>query len=169
MKKTIMVLLTVFLFISCSSTKKIEINSEKQYEILLNNWELEKLDLTLKDSENFQDKEVLKKYKNLLQEKIKEKSALEEMMKKIKIQLENNDFEGIELYFDDSFINRKILSELKKTDFSQMKIVYGKPEFYKDSAKNIVAVIYMDNVEYFQFNYKLKNKKWSIMEIKNGR
>lgn len=171
MKKIITALLTALLFISCSNinTKTNEINTEKKYETLLNDWKLDELDLLLNSFENSDENRIIEKYKILLQERREDKSALEEMIKKLKNQLESNNFENIELFFNDSFVNRQILSQLKNVDFSKMRIVYTEPEFFKNSAKNIAAVIYTDNVEYFQFSYRLSNKRWSIIEIKDGR
>lgn len=169
MKKIIITLLTILLFVSCSNIKTKETNNEKKYETLLNNWKLNELSLLLNSPENSDENRIIEKYKILLQERIEEKSALKIMLEDLKNQLESNNFDNVELYFNDSFVNRKILSELKKIDFSQMKIMYTEPEFYKNSAKNIVAIIFADNVQYFQFSYRLSNKRWNIIEIKDGR
>lgn len=169
MKNKIIILLTLLLFVSCSNLRTNEIKTEKQYEILLNDWELSKLSLLLDDSKNSTNDEIVKKYRILLDERIKAKEDLEKMIDDLKTQLESNNFENIDMYFNDSFVNRKIISELVKIDFSQMKIMVSKPKFHKDTAVNTVAVIFRDQVEYFQFNYKLSNKKWSIMGVKDGR
>ncbi len=169
MKNKIIILLTLMLFISCSNIKKSEINTEKKYEILLNNWELEKLNLMLSSNVNSDENKIAEKYKILLQERIKEKSDLENLIKNLKSQLKSNNFENIEMYFNDSFVNRKIISELVKIDFSKMRIMTSKPKFHKNTAVNTVAVIFRDQIQYFQFTYKLSNKKWSIIEIKDGR
>lgn len=169
MKNKIIILLTLLLFVSCSNLRTNEMKTEKQYEILLNDWELNKLSLLLDDSKNSTNGEILKKYRILLEERIKAKEDLENMINNLKTQLESNNFENIDMYFNDSFVNRKIISELVKIDFSQMKIMVSKPKFHKDTAVNTVAVIFRDQVEYFQFNYKLSNKKWSIMGVKDGR
>lgn len=169
MKNKIIILLTLLLFISCSNLKNTEINTEKKYEILLNNWELNELSLLLDSNINSEKNEITMKYRNLLQERLKSKKDLENMIEILKSQLKSNNLENIEMYFNDSFVNRKIISELKKIDFSEIRIMTSKPEFYKNTATNKVAVIFKDEVEYFQFNYKLSNKKWSIIEIKDGR
>lgn len=169
MKNKIIILLTLLLFVSCSNLRTNEMKTEKQYEILLNDWELSKLSLLLDDSKNSTNDEIVKKYRILLDERIKAKEDLEKMIDDLKTQLESNNFENIDMYFNDSFVNRKIISELVKIDFSQMKIMVSKPKFHKDTAVNTVAVIFRDQVEYFQFNYKLSNKKWSIMGVKDGR
>ena len=169
MKKIIVILLTAVLFISCSAVKKNEINMQKQYEILLNKWKLPELEILLEKNSGTEEAEITEKYKKLLQERKEDAKALEDMIQALKTQLESNNFENIEMYFNDSFVNRKILSELKNIDFSQMKIMYTKPEFYKNKAFNTGAVIFTDNVQYFRFSYKLSNRKWSIIEIKDGR
>lgn len=169
MKKIIVILLTAVLFISCSAVKKNEINMQKQYEILLNKWKLPELEILLEKNSGTEETEITEKYKKLLQERKEDAKALEDMIQALKTQLESNNFENIEMYFDDTFVNRKILSELKNIDFSQMKIMYTKPEFYKNKAFNTGAVIFTDNVQYFRFSYKLSNRKWSIIEIKDGR
>lgn len=169
MKKIIVILLTAVLFISCSAVKKNEINMQKQYEILLNKWKLLELEILLEKNSGTEEAEITEKYKKLLQERKEDAKALEDMIQALKTQLESNNFENIEMYFDDTFVNRKILSELKNIDFSQMKIMYTKPEFYKNKAFNTGAVIFTDNVQYFRFSYKLSNRKWSIIEIKDGR
>lgn len=169
MKKIIVILLTAVLFISCSAVKKNEINMQKQYEILLNKWKLPELEILLEKNSGTEEAEITEKYKKLLQERKEDAKALENMIQALKTQLESNNFENIEMYFDDTFVNRKILSELKNIDFSQMKIMYTKPEFYKNKAFNTGAVIFTDNVQYFRFSYKLSNRKWSIIEIKDGR
>ena len=169
MKNKIIILLTLLLFVSCSNLKSNEKNAEKKYEILLNNWELDKLNSLLESNSNPVEMKVTEKYKILLQERIKEKSDLENLIKNLKSQLKSNNFENIEMYFNDSFVNRKIISELVKIDFSKMRIMTSKPKFHKNTAVNTVAVIFRDQVQYFQFTYKLSNKKWSIIEIKDGR
>ncbi len=169
MKKIIVILLTAVLFISCSAVKKNEINMQKQYEILLNKWKLPELEILLEKNSGTEEAEITEKYKKLLQERKEDAKALEDMIQALKTQLESNNFENIEMYFDDTFVNRKILSELKNIDFSQMKIMYTKPKFYKNKAFNTGAVIFTDNVQYFRFSYKLSNRKWSIIEIKDGR
>lgn len=169
MKKIIVILLTAVLFISCSAVKKNEINMQKQYEILLNEWKLPELEILLEKNSGTEEAEITEKYKKLLRERKEDAKALEDMMQTLKVQLESNNFENIEMYFDNTFVNRKILSELKNIDFSQMKILYTKPEFYKNKAFNTTAVIFTDNVQYFRFSYKLSNRKWSIIEIKDGR
>lgn len=169
MKKIIVILLTAVLFISCSAVKKNEINMQKQYEILLNKWKLPELEILLEKNSGTEEAEITEKYKKLLQERKEDAKALEDMIQALKTQLESNNFENIEMYFDDTFVNRKILSELRNIDFSQMKIMYTKPEFYKNKAFNTGAVIFTDNVQYFRFSYKLSNRKWSIIEIKDGR
>lgn len=169
MKKILIILLTALLFVSCTHIKNNETNIEKRYETLLNDWKLDELGLLLDKSTDSDNNKTAERYKKLLQERREDKAALEKMIESFKTQLESNNFENIEIYFNDSFINRKILEELRNIDFSNMKIIYTKPEFYKNNAKNTAAIIFIDNVRYFQFNYKLSNKKWSIMEIKDGR
>lgn len=166
MKNKIIILLTMFIFISCSNlkntgnTRNNEIN--KEYEILLNNWELEKLAVRL-DSDR--EKINIEKYEILLQEKIVARDELFALIDTLK----SNKFENIDMYFVDNFKNRKIVQELKKIDFSQMKIMTAKPKFYKDSATNTVALILRDEVYYFSVAYKWSNKEWKIMEIRDGR
>ena len=109
------------------------------------------------------------KNKVLLQEEIKSKQELIVMIEELKNKLQLNDMESIEQYFEDTFANRKILSELNNIDFSQIKIVYTQPTFYKNSAKNKIAFIFIDEVRYFQFTYKLSNKNWKIVKIEDGR
>ena len=169
MKNKIIILLTLLLFVSCSNLKSNEKNAEKKYEILLNNWELDKLNSLLESNSNPVEMKVTEKYKILLQERIKEKSDLESMIEKLKFDLKSNNFANLEMYFNDSFVNRKIISEIKKIDFSEFEIMISKPKLYKNTASNTAAVIFRDQVEYFQFYYKLSNKKWSIIEIKDGR
>lgn len=169
MKNKIIVLLTILLFISCSGVNTREVNTEKRYEILLDNWKLDELNILLSDSAESDENRITAKYKILLQERIKEKSDLENMIETLKTQLKSNNFENIEMFFNDSFKNRKILSELENIDFSQMRILTTEPEFYKNTASNIAGIIFNDEVEYFRFYYKLSNKKWSIIEVKSGR
>lgn len=169
MKNKIIILLTLLLFISCSNLKSNEKSAEKKYEILLNSWELEKLNTLLESNSNSDEIKIVEKYKILLQSKLKEKSDLEKMIENLKFDLKSNNFNDLEMYFDDNFVNRKIISEIRKIDFSELKIISSKPKFYKNTASNVVAIIFMEQVEYFQFNYKLSNKKWSIIEIKDGR
>ena len=169
MKNIIITLLTALLFISCSGVKRNEINMQKQYEILLNEWKLPELEILLEKNSGTGEQKITEKYKKLVQERKEDALALDKMLKTLKAELECDNFENIEMYFDDTFVNRKILSELKKIDFSQMKVMYTKPEFYKNKAFNTGAVIFTDNVQYFRFTYKLSNRKWSIIEIKDGR
>ena len=74
-----------------------------------------------------------------MQEKIKEKSNLEKMIEKLKFDLKSNNFTNLEMYFNDSFANRKIISEIKKIDFSEFEIMISKPKLYKNTASNTAA------------------------------
>lgn len=170
MKNKVIILLTLLLFVSCSQLQKNETGAEKKYEILLNEWKLSELEESLERDVSFNiDNKIIEKYKILLQEKKENKKELIVMIEEIRNKLQLNDIEGIKQYFGDTFINKKILSELNNIDFSQIKIVYTQPIFYKNSAKNKVAFIFIDEVRYFQFTYKLSNKKWKIVKIEDGR
>lgn len=136
MKKKLFILVTLFLFISCSSLRNTTLNDKKIY---------------------------------LSQEEVEKRLELEKFLKNLKFNLKKNNFIEIEKNFNDSFINRKILSKIKIIDFSQIQILNTKPKFNNDEASNVVAFIFIEEVRYFKFTYRYQNGIWKIIKIKDGR
>lgn len=140
MKSKILILALAVLFVSCSDLKMRE---------------LERKNITSNQL--------------LLENRNKQKQDLTKLIKNLKKDLRNNNSRELDKYFEDNYRNRKILSEIKKIDFSQVNIVNTELKFHKNSASNIIAFIFIDEVKYFSFKYSLKNDVWKIKKIKDGR
>ena len=100
---------------------------------------------------------------------INKKIELDNFVENFKENLKFNNFIELRSFFGNSLRNRKILSEIENIDFSQIKIVNTKPKIHKNTATNILAFIFMDEVKYFRFTYTFKKGEWEITKIKDGR
>lgn len=161
--KKLLFLVVVLIFMGCSNTQ-INKNQKDDIEICnqyLNNWELEKLDHKILEIGSY-NKKLADKLKEDLLVREQNKESLEKLLEKIKISIKTQRVSDIEEYFDNTLENRELIKFLKQNDFSSWKIIIGKAKFYKDTATNVVGLIYLDQVEYLSVKYRLKKNNWRI-------
>lgn len=167
--KKILFLIMFLLFIGCSNIRNRDtenINNLRICEKYCDNWELDKLESEL---QKIQNKDLVKKFEKCLEEKILYKKELDNFLQKIIISIKNNQISEIEDKFQNSISNKKIIKILKNSDFSEVNIIFSKPEFYKKTAKNKVAFIFLEEVIYLSIDYKIINGEWRIIRVKDGR
>ncbi|MDP0489107.1 MAG: hypothetical protein Q7K48_09155 [Fusobacterium sp. JB021] len=89
--------------------------------------------------------------------------------KHIKTNIKKNNISAIESDFKKSIYNRKTIEELKKYNFENIKIVFSKAEIQGNNARNIIGLIFSEEVIYLHGEYKLTKGKWKIERVENGR
>lgn len=87
---------------------------------------------------------------------------------KIKYSIEKNDIENIENDFSDSLYNRKFIEFLKKNNFSNSKIIFGRVEFKNNRASNVLGLVFLEEVVYLHGDYKFEKGKWRVEKIEDG-
>jgi hypothetical protein len=83
--------------------------------------------------------------------------------------LKTNDFETLESYTDLTIINEIKLRELKKNDYSQFKVYFGKNKFYKKNADTLMLINYLEETVYIDLKFKLITEEWKIVSFKERR
>lgn len=161
--KKLLFLVILLIFMGCSNT---QIDKNKKNDIglcvkYLNNWELEKLETKILEIDLYDKKLADELKKDLLVRKQNQKD-LEKLLEKIKFSIEVQQIDDIEVYFENTLKNRELLKFLKENDFSSYNIVVGKAKFYKNTATNVIGLIYLDQVEYLSVKYRLKENNWRI-------
>lgn len=122
MKKNIIFLVLIFLFISCSNVKV----KKKEEDINI-------------------------------------------FLERIKNNIENSNFSNIEKDFEENLYNEKTIEELKKYNLKNVKILFGKAQIDGRKAKNIIGLVFLEEVIYLQGKYKLVKGKWKIERVENGK
>ncbi|NME35476.1 MULTISPECIES: hypothetical protein [Fusobacterium] len=167
--KKISFLIIFLLFIGCSNVQNKntdKINNLKICEKYCDNWELEKLESEL---QKIQNKDLEKKFKECLEEKKFYKKELDNFLRTLTISIKNNQILEIEDRFENNISNRKIIDILKNSNFSGVNIVFSKPKFYKKTAKNKVAFLFLEEVIYLSLEYEIIDGEWRITRVKDGR
>lgn len=170
-KKIFIWIVSIFFLTSCSNisnkkTDNFDIEREKSYLILYENWQLEKLQIELSEEK---DENLILKYKKLIEERQHDKIALENLISEIKSEIVKGDIEKLKSTLDSSLENIFVSNEIEKIDFSQMKIFINKPKFFKNSAENILALVVEDRTIYFDIYFSLKNGRWKITKFEERR
>lgn len=167
--KKILFIIIFLLFVSCSNIQNKNINKVNELKICekyCDNWELEKLELEL---QKIQDKNLKEKFEKCLKDKKNYKNELDNFLKTLIISIKNNNILEIEGRFQNNILNKKILQILKNSDFSRVNIIFTKPEFYKKTAKNKAAFLFLEEVIYLSLEYEIIDGEWRITRIKDGR
>ncbi|WP_163469824.1 hypothetical protein [Fusobacterium sp. IOR10] len=90
-------------------------------------------------------------------------------LRDIKVNIKNNNISAIENDFEQSIYNRKTIEELKKYNFKNANIVFGKTKITGTHAENIIGFVFSEEVIYLHGKYKLVKGKWKIERVEDGR
>lgn len=161
--KKLLFLVIVLIFMGCSNTQinknqKNDIAISKQY---LDNWKLSDLEYKIQEIHTY-NKELADELNKDLLAKNQAKKDLETLLNKIEVSIKTHRIDRIEKDFANTIKNRELIKILKENDFSYYKIIIGKPKFYKNTASNVIGLVYLDQVMYLSVEYKLKESKWRI-------
>lgn len=132
------------------------------------NWELELAELELNQLE------LKEQEKNNLIEKLtirkNNKTEFKKVLNEISVALKANDFNALEKYVALNIINEIKLRELKKNDYSKVKIYFGKDKFNKENAETLMLINYLEETLYIDLIFELiDNKKWKLVSFKERR
>lgn len=98
-----------------------------------------------------------------------EKQSLLTMVTNIKEELKNGEFDTFDRALVPGLKNSVLKKEIQTVDFSQINILTSKPVFNKNTAENVVALIYGTHTLYLNVEYLLKNGEWKILNFKERR
>lgn len=160
MKKNIIVILFCFLFFYGCTSVSIKKNPKYQsFFSYYDKWELEKAELEIFNIEDIKDKKNLtKKLENRKENKLK----LNNLLVKLKTELESNNFTTFDKHLKKGFINDIKYKKLKEINFTDIKIFLSKPKFYRESSTVVVLAKYIDDTVYFEIIFELEKDKWYI-------
>lgn len=161
--KKLLFLVIVLIFMGCSNT---QINKNQKNDIAicnqyLDNWELSDLEHKIQEIHLY-NKELADELNRDLLVKKQYKKDLEVLLNRVEASIKSHRIDKIEKDFEDTIRNRELIKILKENDFSYHKIIIGKPKFYKNTASNIIGLMYLDQVMYLSVEYKVKEINWRI-------
>lgn len=90
-------------------------------------------------------------------------------LERVKNNIKNSNFSNIEKDFERNIYNEKTIEELKKYNLENVKILFGKVKIDGRKAKNIIGLVFSEEVIYLRGKYKLVKGKWKIERVENGR
>ncbi|MGL4392531.1 MAG: hypothetical protein ACRCSK_03785 [Fusobacteriaceae bacterium] len=95
-----------------------------------------------------------------------EKNQLETSLEKFEQSLRTNSINSMKYFFDDTIKNKYVISTLRGTDFSKVKIFYSLPKFDGTKATNTVAFSSSDKTVYYMLTYRFIKESWLITDIR---
>lgn len=98
-----------------------------------------------------------------------DKRSLLVLIESIKDELKDGEFDILDSTLASGMKNSMLKKELATVDFSQINIMTSKPVFNKNTARNVVALVFGSNTLYFNVEYLLKNGEWKILNFKERR
>ena len=171
MRKIFIWIISIFFLTGCSniiSRNSSDIN-EEMYRNLYENWQLEELKNKLEQNSAAGENPVIIKYRKLVVEREKDKEKLETLIDEIKTDLADGDSTRLQKSLDFSLKNIFAADEIEKIDFSKIKVLTGRPKFFKNIAGNMTAFIIEDRTIYFDVKFLLEKGDWKITEFKERR
>ncbi len=166
MKKTLF-LVVLLILMGCSGTQ-IEKNQKQDVAICqeyYNNWEIEKLNSKILEIKSY-NKELATKLEKVALKRQQDKKAFEDNLRDIRFFIESGDIVNVKESFVDTVANRELLKFLKENNFGELRIVIGKTKFYKETASNLIGIIYSDQVVYILVDYELVDNNWRVKRWK---
>lgn len=100
---------------------------------------------------------------------LKEKENLVLLIENIKYSLQHGDVTLLEKTLTPSIKNNFVKSEIQNIDFSKVNIFNSKPQFFRDTATNMVGFNIQGTTLYYEVEYELKDGEWKIIKFKERR
>jgi hypothetical protein len=173
LKKTIFLVVILLLSTACTKlSKRSEIGVDNQrlttFYSYYNSWELEKARLELNQLG------IEEKDENILMQKLTtretNKAEFKQVQKIHRNALKANDFDVLEKYVALNIINEIKLRELKKNDYSKVKIYFAKNKFYRENAESLMLVNYFEETFYIDLKFELIDEsKWKLVSFNERR
>ena len=165
--KKLLFLVVLLVFMGCSST---QINKNQKKDIAIckqyyDNWELDKLNIKIHEIKTYDIKLATDLAKSL-EERKNQKKELEILLQNMKQSIKLGHINEIEKNFQDTIANRELMKYLKENNSLAFDIIIGKIKFYKETAKNMIGLVYLDQVIYLSVDYKLLKNNWRIKRWK---
>jgi hypothetical protein len=173
LKKTIFLVVILLLATACTNvSKRSEIVEENQalkaFNSYYENWELDQAKLELNQLEIEENEKINLTQK--LQTRKENRAEFDMVLTRLANALKANDFATLEEYVAHNLLNDIKLRELKKNDYSKVKIYFGKKKFYFEEAETLMLINYLEETAYIDLKFELiDNKKWQLISFKEKR
>ncbi|WP_319370273.1 hypothetical protein [uncultured Ilyobacter sp.] len=172
LKKFLIILIVLNFGTACSRmTKKEKINfEESELYSYYSKWELDSLAKELEEHKRTYGytPEVIK-YRILLEERARAKKELEELVKKVKEELTDNELTTLEKHMSKGLRNTATLDKFMEIDFTRYRIFVSKTSFENETAKNIVALNTGEETFYFNVEFKYEKRMWEVVKFQERR
>lgn len=171
MRKIFIWIISIFFFTGCSNiiSRNNSDSKEELYRNLYENWQLEELKDKLEQNSATGENPMIIKYRKLVIEREKDKEKLETLIEEIKADLADGDSTRLQKSLNFSLKNVFAGNEIEKIDFSRIKVLTGRPKFFKNKASNMTAFVIEDRTIYFDVKFLLEKGDWKITEFKERR
>jgi hypothetical protein len=173
LKKTIFLVIILLLSTACTKlSRKTDIGVDDQrlttFYSYYDSWELEKAKIELDQLEIEEENRNVLMHKLTIRES--NKTELKQVQKILGDALKANDFDVLEKYVALNIINEIKLRELKKNDYSKVKVYFGKNKFYRKKSESLMLVNYLEETLYIDLKFELiDNGKWELVSFKERR
>jgi len=142
----------------------------KKYKNLYDLWNLTELEKELaSDKEMYNTNSVIKKYENLLTERIAQKEQLDTLLATISNELQNGEIATLKNVLDIPMGKNILKRELKNISFQNINVFSGELTFHKETATNIIGLNEGIDTLYLDVSYALKNSKWKIIRLEEKK
>ncbi len=172
LKKILIILIVLNLGTACSrisKKEKIEFEESRFYSSY-SRWELDDLAKELAEHKKAYGytPEVIK-YRLLLEERAEAKKELDELIKKVKEELVENDLATLKKHMSKSLRSTATLDKLTDLDFTRYRVFVSKTSFENETAKNIVALNTGEETFYFNVEFKYEKNMWEVVKFQERR
>ncbi len=172
-KKIMLLGLLVFMIGCTNLSKQQDLNHinfyDEDFKKYYETWQLDKALKRIKVLENSEEDAYnnidFSHVKQIIEKRQTKKEELEKITVNIKKSILEDDIQAIEKYIDKTLINVLKFKELKKYNFSGLKVYGAKIHYLKDSAEAIYAFYYMDDIYYYALKFSYKNERWVIVDF----
>ncbi|WP_319202892.1 hypothetical protein [uncultured Ilyobacter sp.] len=172
LKRILIIIIVLNLGTACSRlSKKEEGELEKsRFYNSYSKWELDDLSDKLEEHKKVYGytPEVIK-FRFLLNERAEAKEKLEQLIKKVKKELVDNELTTLKKHMSKNLRNTATLDELTGIDFTRYRVFVSKTSFEDKVARNIVALNTGEETFYFNVEFKYENHVWEVVKFQERR
>jgi hypothetical protein len=165
--------LILLLATACTNVSKrsdiVEDNQKlKAFNRYYSNWELNQAENELNQLEIEENEKIILTQK--LKTREKNRAEFDVVLKKLAEALKANDFATLEEYVANNILNTIKLRELKKNDYSNVKIYFGKKKFYFEEADTLMLINYLEETTYINLKFELiESEDWQLISFEEKR